>query len=326
MDKILITGATGFIGFHAVQKFIKQGFKVIGIDDMNDHYDPFIKKKRLEYLKNNFRDSFIFKKIDIRNKKKIEKLLQDNKYKSIINLAARAGVRNSILYPDIYFETNVIGVLNLLEGIKKYQKDTLLIHASTSSVYGDNKVPFQEDDKVDNPLSPYAASKKASEELCYSYHYLFNINTLIFRFFTVYGTYGRPDMCIFRFIKWIDEDKELKLYGNGEQERDFTYVENITDAIYKGIDFNGYDIINLGNDNPIKINTIIKRIEDFFEKKAIIKKLPLHPADIFKTCAKIEKAKNILNWEPKIGIEEGLQIVLKWYLKEKEWVKNVKVE
>ncbi len=293
MDKILITGAAGFIGFHTVLKFIKQGFEIIGIDDMNDHYDPALKKKRLKYLKNNCGNLFIFKKIDIRNKKKMNRLLKKNKYKCIINLAARAGVRNSIINPYIYFNTNTIGILNLLEGIKKYQKETLLIQASTSSVYGSNKVPFQEDDKVDNPLSPYAASKKASEELCYTYHYLNKLNILIFRFFTVFGTYGRPELSIFRFIKWIDQAIELKLYGTGEQERDFTYVEDIANAIYKGINYKGYDIINLGNNKPVKINTIIRIIEDFFSKKAIIKQLPPHPADIFKTRAKIKKAKKI---------------------------------
>ncbi len=325
MDKILLTGAAGFIGFHTACRFIKQGFKVIGIDDMNDHYDPIIKEKRLEYLKNNFKKEFEYRKIDIRDKNEVYQLLKDEKYSAVINLAARAGVRESVINPWIYFATNTIGVINLLEGIKKYQPKTLLIQASTSSVYGNNKVPFREDDRVDDPLSPYAASKKASEEVCYTYHYLSGINILIFRFFTVYGTFGRPDMSIFRFIRWIDEGSELLLYGDGRQERDFTYVEDITNAIYKGINFKGYEIINLGNDNPVKINTIIKEIEDYFKKKAKIKNDSPHPADIFKTCAKIKKAKKILDWTPVTGIDEGLKKVLEWYIKEKEWVSKVKV-
>ncbi len=325
MDKILLTGAAGFIGFHTACRFINKGFKVIGIDDMNDHYDPIIKEKRLEYLKKDFQKEFEYKKIDIREKKEVYQLLKDEKYSAVINLAARAGVRESVINPWIYFETNTVGVINILEGIKKYQPETLLIQASTSSVYGENKVPFREDDRVDNPLSPYAASKKASEESCYTYHYLSGINILIFRFFTVYGTFGRPDMSIFRFIKWIDEGEELLLYGDGNQERDFTYVEDITAAIYKGINFKGYEIINLGNDNPVKINTIIKEIEDYFNKKAKIKNDLPHPADIFKTCAKIKKAKKILNWTPVTGIDEGLKKVLEWYRQEKEWASKVKV-
>lgn len=325
MEKILLTGSAGFIGFHTAIKLIKEGYKVTGIDDMNNHYDPLIKKKRLKYLKDSFKDSFEFNKIDIRDKSKVDKLIRRNKFKVIINLAARAGVRGSVLDPWVYFETNTVGVLNILNSMKKYQPDTLLIQASTSSVYGDNSVPFREDDRVDHPLSPYAASKKASEELCYTYHYLSGINTLIFRFFTVYGTYGRPDMCMFRFIKWIDEGSELLLYGDGKQERDFTYVEDIADAIFKGMNFSGYDIINLGNDNPVKINIIINEIENYLNKKAQITSLPRHPADILRTCAKIEKAGKILKWQPSTKINKGLQIVLDWYLKERDWVKNIKV-
>ena len=325
MKKILLTGTAGFIGFHTACRFIKEGYSVTGLDDMNDHYDPLIKVKRLEYLKANFKKNFEFKKIDIRNKTAVFSLLKKNKYQAIVNLAARAGVRESIINPWIYFETNMIGVLNFLEGIKNYQPDTLLIQASSSSVYGDNEVPFREDDRVDNPLSPYAASKKASEELCYSYHYLYKINTLIFRFFTVYGTFGRPEMSMFRFIKWIDEGAELMLYGDGEQERDFTYVEDIANGIYKGVDYKGYDIINLGNDNPVRINKIISEIEKYFNKKAIIKNHSPHPADIARNCAKIDKAKKILGWSPTIRIEEGLQKVLQWYSEEREWVKKVKV-
>ncbi len=325
MKEILLTGCAGFIGFHTIIKLIKEGYKVIGIDDMNNHYDPLIKKKRLKYLNESFKDLFEFNKIDIRDKSKVDKLIKRNKFKAIINLAARAGVRGSVLDPWVYFETNTIGVLNILNSMKKYQPDTLLIQASTSSVYGDNSVPFREDDRVDHPLSPYAASKKASEELCYTYHYLSGINVLIFRFFTVYGTYGRPDMCIFRFIKWIDEGSELLLYGDGRQERDFTYVEDIADAIFKGMSFSGYDIINLGNDNPVKINIIINEIENYLNKKAQITSLPRHPADILLTCAKIEKAGKILKWQPSTEINKGLRIVLDWYLKERNWVKNIKV-
>ncbi|MBN1897589.1 MAG: GDP-mannose 4,6-dehydratase [Spirochaetes bacterium] len=325
MEKVLITGVAGFIGFHAAKKFMDNHVSVIGIDDLNDHYDPRIKNKRLEFLKKNYPQLFTFKKVDITNKKKMESLLKD-KYRAIINLAARAGVRSSLDDPWVYFQVNTMGVLNLLEWIRQYQQTTLLIQATTSSIYGDNRVPFSEDDRVDHPLSPYAASKKASEELCYTYHYLYNINALVFRFFTVYGTFGRPDMSIFRFIRWIDEGEELLLYGDGEQKRDFTFVEDVVDALYKGLDFKGYDVINLGNDNPVKMNYVIKQIEDHLGKKARIDRKPRHPADLTSTCARIEKAMKILNWTPQIKIDEGLKKVIEWYQKEKAWVKKVKIE
>lgn len=326
MKKILVTGSAGFIGFHTVVRLIKEGYKVMGIDDMNNHYDPLLKQKRLDFLKSHYKDSFQFQKLDIRNKKKIKNLLKKETYHAVINLAARPGVRASIINPWVYFETNTIGVLNLMEGIKTYQPKTLLIQASTSSVYGDNKVPFNEDDRVDHPLSPYASSKKASEELCFTYHYLYNINVMVFRFFTVYGPYGRPDMGVFRFIKWIDQYEELRLYGDGNQKRDFTYVGDITEAIIKALDFKGYQIINLGNDSPVSINKLINQIEKLLDKRAKIKYLPRHPADLLDTCAKIEKAKRILKWYPKIKIDEGIKLVVDWYKNEEKWVKNIRVD
>ncbi len=325
MKEVLLTGTAGFIGFHTAIKFIKEGYKVTGVDDINDHYDPMIKEKRLKHLQENYKDFFDFHKIDIRDKSKVDSILKEKKYDAVINLAARAGVRNSVVNPWVYYDTNTIGVLNILNSMKEYQPNALLIQASTSSVYGNNEVPFREDDRVDKPLSPYSASKKAAEEICYTYNYLSGINVLIFRFFTVYGTYGRPDMSIFRFIKWIDEEAELKLYGDGSQERDFTYVEDIANAIYKGLGFKGYDIINLGNDNPTKINTVIQEIEKNLNKKVKITSLDRHPADILYTCAKIEKAKKILNWEPDTKIDQGLKVVIDWYLKEKEWVKDINI-
>lgn len=324
MEKILITGCAGFIGFHAVQKFAREGFRVLGVDDLNDHYDPLIKRMRLKYLQKNLGSSFIFKRTDIRDKRKVDGLIKKEKFRAVVNLAARAGVRNSVIDPWIYYQTNTIGVINILQALKEHQPSALLVQASTSSVYGDHEVPFREDDRVDHPLSPYAASKKASEEICYTYHYLYGMNVLVFRFFTVYGTFGRPDMCIFRFTKWIDEGKELILFGDGNQERDFTFVEDIVQAIFLALGFKGYDIVNLGNDSPTKINEVIRTIEERFSRKARIKNLPRHSADIMRTCAKIEKARRVLNWEPKTGIAKGLDIVLDWYQKEKSWLRKVR--
>jgi len=323
---IFLTGAAGFIGFHTADRLLGKGHNLLCIDDLNNHYDPSIKYKRIEFLKQKYKNKFQFERVDIRNKDELEKFFKNFDIEVVINLAARAGVRNSVKNPWIYYETNLTGVLYILELIKKYNPSILLIQASTSSVYGLNKIPFDEEDKVDKPLSPYAASKKASEELCHVYHYLYGINILIFRFFTVYGTYGRPDMSIFRFIRWIDGGEELLLYGDGEQERDFTFVGDIVKAIEKGLTFKGFEIINLGNDNPVKINYVIKTIENLLEKKAKIKYLDRHPADVPRTCAKIDKARRILNWSPQIDIDTGLKIVVEWYKKEKDWVKEVKID
>ncbi len=326
MERILITGVCGFIGYHTAIRFLQEGFNVVGIDNLNSHYDPMLKYKRLEILNNNFKNNFRFFKIDITKKHLVENLFKKEKYKIVVNLAARAGVRNSLIKPLIYYKTNVIGVLNLLESIKKYSPETLFIHSSSSSVYGNNrKVPFSEDNKVDNPISPYAASKKASEELCYTYFYLYNINMLVFRFFTVYGPYGRPDMAYFKFIKLIAENKPIHLYGDGTQKRDFTYVDDIVNGIYKGRNFRGFEIINLGNNTPIKINKLINIIETKLNRKARIINSDLPPEDMKITYANIEKAKKILNWKPEIKIEDGIDITIKWYIKNQNWLEKIKL-
>lgn len=323
MEKVLVTGAAGFIGSHTVKRLIDNGYYVIGLDNLNDHYSPVIKKKRIEWLKSEFGQKFKFIKMDINNKSKMIKLLKNIKFKVIINLAAKAGVRKSLIVPDEYIKSNYIGVLTILELIRKYQKDTLLIQASTSSIYGGTKPPFNEIDKVDEPFTPYAASKKAAEELCYSYHYLFKINVLIFRFFTVYGPFGRPDMCMFRFIKWIDTNESIRLFGDGSQERGFSFVDDITNALYKGLDFKGYEIVNLGNNKPTSINSVINLIEKGLSKKAIITKFPMHPADILSTSANINKAGKLFNWKPEIDIDTGVHRTIEWYEKNREWVKKI---
>ncbi|MGB9678256.1 MAG: NAD-dependent epimerase/dehydratase family protein, partial [Candidatus Ratteibacteria bacterium] len=233
-----------------------------------------------------------------------------------------AGVRASIENPEIYYLTNVIGNLNLLEcakdfGIKKF------ILSSTSSLYAGFPVPFKEDLPVNNPISPYAASKKAAEVTCYTYHYLYGIDVVIFRYFTVYGPCGRPDMSIFKFIKMIDEGKEITVFGDGTQSRDFTYIDDIADGTILGLNLFGFHIINLGNNNPHQLNEVIKIIEKKLGKTAKIIYKDFHKADIKQTYADITKAKNLLGWSPKIDIEEGIEHTVNWYKENKHWIKDI---
>jgi len=319
MGKILLTGACGFIGWKVSEKLLEKGEEVLGIDDLNDYYDVRLKKWRLERLLKN--KNFSFVKLDI-SRENIKYVVKEAKPDVIINLAARAGVRASIENPEIYYQTNVIGNLNLLECAKDYGIKKFIL-ASTSSLYAGCKIPFSEDLPVNNPISPYAASKKAAEITSYTYHYLFGIDVIIFRYFTVYGPCGRPDMSIFKFIKLIDEEKEISVYGDGSQSRDFTYVDDIAEGTISGINLSGFEIINLGNSSPHQLNEVIKIIEENLNKKAKIVYAPFHKADIKETYADITKAKKLLNWTPKIDIREGIERTVKWYIENREWVKDI---
>ena len=322
MKKVLLTGCCGFIGWKTSEKLLQKGFQVFGIDDLNDYYDVKLKEWRLSNLKEY--SNFEFRRMDICDKEKLKNIVKNFIPDIIINLAARAGVRASIENPEIYFRTNTIGTLNLLEiskdtGIKKF------ILASTSSIYAGEKLPFSESLPVNNPISPYAASKKAAEVLCYTYHYLYGINITIFRYFTVYGPCGRPDMSIFKFIKLIDEGKNITVYGDGNQSRDFTYIDDIAEGTIMGIDLTGFEIINLGGNRPYKLNQAISLIEKNLGKKAKIEYRPFNKADMKATWADISKAKKLLNWEPKVDLEEGIKRTVKWYMENRNWLKDVKL-
>ena len=255
MRKILVTGTAGFIGWKTSEKLLEKGFEVVGVDNMNDYYDVRLKEWRLNQLLPH--KNFKFYKIDIEDKNALKELFKSNKFDAIINLAARAGVRCSIENPYIYYTTNVMGTLNLLELAKDFDVPKFVL-ASTSSLYAGQPMPFKEDLPVNQPISPYAASKKAAEVLCYTYHYLYGIDVTVLRYFTVYGPAGRPDMSIFRFIKWIMEDKSVQIYGDGTQSRDFTYVDDIAEGTIKALKPLGYEIINLGGGNkPTSLNTIL---------------------------------------------------------------------
>lgn len=323
MQKILVTGSAGFIGWATCRLLLNKGLTVIGIDNVNDYYDPRMKELRLNDLKKF--QNFIFYKADIEDFDNLKNIFKTHKIEGVINLAARAGVRASVENPIEYLDTNVKGTINLLECVKEYGVKNFVL-ASTSSVYGDtDKMPFKVSDSTDKPLAPYPASKKSAELFCYSYHYLYGINTVIPRYFTVYGPFGRPDMSIFRFIKKIDSGEPIIVYGDGKQRRDFTFVEDIAEATIRCLNLEGYKVMNLGNDRPVELIYVINLIEELLQKKAKIQWQPRHPADIYATWADISEAKKYIGWSPKVSIEEGIKITVEWFKENKPLLKDIKI-
>lgn len=326
MSTILLSGCAGFIGSKVGELLLQQGYKVIGVDNLNNAYDVRLKEWRLKRLQS--QTSFQFHRLDITDKSVLKKVFIDTgPLYAVINLAARAGVRQSLEDPWIYYKTNLIGTLNLLE-LCKDNKIEKFVAASSSSVYGiatESGRPFCEEQPTDHPLSQYAASKKAAEGLCYSYHHLYGLDITLLRYFTVYGPAGRPDMSIFRFIKWIAEGEPLILYGDGTQERDFTYIDDIAYGTVLALKPTGYQILNLGNDRPVTIMRLISLIEELLGKKARIDRRPAHPADVPATWASIDKAEKLLGWEPEIRLEQGVKLAVDWYLENREWVKKIQV-
>ena len=320
MKNILVTGAAGFIGSRTCEKLFGYGYNVIGIDNINDYYDVRLKEHRLKQFAEK---SVEFLKIDIENYLDLKKLFEDKKFDAVINLAARAGVRASIENPDIYFSTNVQGTLNLLKLCMEHKINKFVL-ASTSSLYSGEPTPFSEKYPVNEPISPYAASKKAAEAISYTYHYLYNIDVTVVRYFTVYGPAGRPDMSPLRFIHSIAEGKPLKLYGDGNQSRDFTYIDDIAEGTIKALSPMGYEIINLGGGKkPITINNFIKTIEEKTGRKAIIEYLPFNKADMKETMADISKAFNLLGWQPVTEIDEGVGKTVDWYFENRDFMKGI---
>jgi UDP-glucuronate 4-epimerase len=325
--KYLVTGAAGFIASQVCKQLLDQGNHVVGVDNLNNYYDVRLKNWRHEQLKvHPNAQNFTFVGLDIEDQAKLLDLFEaEGPFDAVFNLAARAGVRYSMENPHVYLSTNAEGTLNLLEcirvtGCKKF------VLASTSSLYAGQKMPFTEDLAVNEPLSPYAASKKAGELLAYSYHKLYQVDVSIVRYFTVFGPAGRPDMSIFRFIKWIDEGIPIQMFGDGSQSRDFTYVDDIARGTIAAIHDVGYEIINLGGGrNPVSLNTIISKLEELLDKKAMIDHRPFHVADLMETWADISKAKRLLDWEPQFSLEEGLEKSVQWYTDNQNWLKEVQV-
>jgi UDP-glucuronate 4-epimerase len=325
--KYLVTGAAGFIASQVCSQLLDRGEQVFGVDNFNDYYDARLKEWRLQQLENHSNaQNFYFEKLDIENEESLKGSFKNQgPFDAVLNLAARAGVRYSMENPHIYLSTNAEGTLNLLEcmrenGCKKF------VLASTSSLYAGQKMPFTEDLPVNEPLSPYAASKKGAELMAYSYHKLYGIDVSVVRYFTVFGPAGRPDMSPYRFIKWISEGETIQMFGDGSQSRDFTFVDDIARGTIAATQDVGYEIINLGGGrNPVSLNTIIEKLESLIGKKAVIHHKPFHIADLMETWADIEKAKNLLHWEPKVSLDEGLEKSVSWYMQNREWLKEVQV-
>lgn len=309
MENVLVTGCAGFIGSHTAELLCKRQ-SVIGVDNLNDAYDVRLKKHRLERLSKI--KGFHFKKMDVENYAALSRLFSKTKPSVVYNLAARAGVRYSIQDPFIYLSTNTLGTLNLLELCRKHRVKKFVL-ASTSSLYAFEKSPFKENRPVNTPLSPYAASKKGAEAMCYSYHHLHGIDVTVLRYFTVYGPAGRPDMSYFKFIRAILEGQEIPIYGDGSQDRDFTYVDDIAAGTVLGARRVGFRVFNLGNERPWRLNEMIALIEKFTGKKARRKYLPFHKADMKSTCADTSDARKILGWQPRVGLEEGLERTVRWF-------------
>lgn len=317
---VLLTGAAGFIGFHTAKLLIKSGYYVVGIDNMNDYYNIDLKNYRLEQLD---KKSFCFYKIDVENKKELSDLFDKFQFESVLNLAARAGVRPSMDNPFIYVNTNLVGCLNILEEMRA-RNIKKLVQASTSSVYAGHELPYVESLPINTPISPYAVSKRAAELMAYTYHQLYGIDVTIVRYFTVYGPAGRPDMAVYRIIKSIVEDQEFEMFGDGSQSRDFTYVEDIARGNLAALKDVGYEIINLGGgNNPIALTEIIAFVEKKLSKNSNVSVKSFHSTDVKSTCANIEKAKKILGWEPETPLEEGLKRSIDWYLENRVFCKNI---
>jgi nucleoside-diphosphate-sugar epimerase len=331
MGHYLVTGVAGFIAARVADMLLEDGHRVTGVDNLNDAYDVRMKEYRLNQLVG--RPGFVFEKLDISDWEGLEALgrqvhngAESTSLDAVINLAARAGVRQSVENPWVYLQTNVTGTLNLLELCRRYEIPKFIL-ASTSSIYGANApLPTPEDYDSDHPLQPYSASKKGAEVLCYSYHFLYGIDVTVFRYFTVYGPAARPDMVMFRFTQWIREERPVKLNGDGEQSRGFTYVDDIARGTIQGLRPLGYEIINLGGHETIKINDLIHLMESLIGKKARVEQRPAHPADMLANWANVDKAEELLGWQPRISLEEGVNKLVAWYEAERSWASQVRTE
>lgn len=326
----LVTGCAGFIGFHVAKSLLEKGETVVGLDNLNDYYDVNLKKARLEILNN---DKFIFKKINLEDRKEMEALFKEFKFDKVINLGAQAGVRYSIENPYTYIDSNVMGFMNTLEGCR-HTKVSHLVYASTSSVYGANtKQPFSEHDSAEHQLAIYAASKKANELMAHSYAHLFCLPCTGLRFFTVYGPWGRPDMALFKFTKNILAGEPIDVFNNGKMVRDFTYIDDIVESIVRisdkpaesnpNWDSNNpdpatsnapYAIYNIGNNKPVELEKYISVIEDILGKKATRNYLPMQDGDVPSTCADSSRLAKAIDFQPKTSVSTGIKRFIDWYL------------
>ena len=324
MGHYLLTGAAGFIGSRVAERLLARGDTVVGVDNVNDAYDVRLKAFRLEALRQ--RNRFTFVREDIADRIAVNRIFEEHGnggFDAVINLAARAGVRQSVENPWVYYDTNATGTLNLLDACAG-TRTTKFVLASTSSLYGThNPRPYTEDADTDRPLSPYAASKKAAETIAYTYHYLRGIDVTVLRYFTVYGPAGRPDMSLFRFIQWTYENRPVLVFGDGRQERDFTYVDDVARGTVAALAPAGYEIINLGSDRPIPLMELIELVQDLTGRKAMIEHQARHPADVTATWANIDKAKRLLGWEPETTFADGVRASVEWYEANRDWAREI---
>ncbi len=323
MAHYLVTGAAGFIGARTSTMLVEQGHTVVGIDNMNDAYDPRIKDYRLKKLQA-FKN-FEFVRDDISDREILNRrsAITDRKFDGVINLAARAGVRFSVENPWIFVESNVTGTLNMLEVCRQFGCRKFIL-ASTSSIYGENpEYPTPETASSSEPLQPYSASKKGAEALTHSYHHLYDIDVTVVRYFTVYGPAGRPDLAIFRFVKWIMEGEPIRIYGDGNQSRGFTYVDDIARGTIAALKPLGYEVINLGGHEVITINGLVELVEDLTGKKANVQYGPPNLADMFMNQANVTKAREMLGWNPQVNLREGIKNLIDWYNAERDWAKDI---
>jgi len=321
MGRYLVTGAAGFIGSRVVDRLLGRGDEVVGVDNMNDAYDVRLKQWRLSELQS--RDGFMFHRLDITDRDSLASLFAGRTFDGVLNLAARAGVRQSVENPWIYLEVNATGTLNLLDACVRHGIAKFVL-ASTSSLYGEhNPRPYAEDADTSRPLSPYAASKKAAETLCYTYHYLNDLDVTVLRYFTVYGPAGRPDMSLFRFVQWVREGRPVTVFGDGRQQRDFTYVDDVARGTVAALAPVGYEIVNLGSDEPVVLADAIALIERLTRREARIERQPRHAADVLATWADIGRAGRILGWKPETRFEDGVRRLVDWYEANRAWASEI---
>ena len=316
---ILVTGGAGFIGSHLVDTLLAEGgWRVTVVDDLNDFYSPEIKRSNLESARQN--SDFEFLELDIRDADKLRELFDRQSFDCIVHLAARAGVRPSLCHPKLYAETNIDGTLNLLELARDFEIKQF-VFGSSSSVYGINsKVPFAEDDRIHQPISPYASTKAAGELLCHTYSHLFDIRTVCLRFFTVYGARQRPDLAIHKFSRLISEGKPIQIFGDGTTRRDYTFVDDIIQGVRASIDFDGsmHEVFNLGESETTELKRLVELLEESLGIKAIIDRQPMQPGDVPITFADISKAKQLLGYSPTTKIEEGIPKFVEWFQSKSE--------
>ncbi len=324
MGHYLVTGAAGFIASKVVELLLDDGHTVTGLDNLNDAYDVRLKQWRLQRLRC---PGFVFRELDMCNRDALrEQVFEGVSFDAAINLAARAGVRQSVADPHLYIKTNVEGTLTLLECCRTFGVGKF-VQASTSAVYGAaTKTPCRENQPTDRLLSPYAASKKAAESLCHTYHCLHDMDITVLRYFTVYGPAGRPDMAPLRFVRWIAEEQPLTVYGDGRQSRDFTYIDDVARGTILALAQVGYDVFNLGSDQPIVLLDVIHTFEELLGKEANLVFAARHKADVPATWANISKASALLGWTPQINFAEGASRLVAWYIEHRDWARTLRMD